>query len=456
LKLVETLADFKSFKTQYERQPSVVIPIFSDSREHPGSNTLCFLGAYLFTDRILYGLPFNHYEATNLPLDWVFQLTNGKIFTPDKKRLMYVLFNTPKMYDIQSLEYVSKGSITNIRGFRDNVTRELQQKYLSHNDVNRVVPIYKLMEYCANYIEHIVELLDNRVELMTTDPHGYQFLSDIAIPALHFIESAGLHVDEAKFRQHFGSKGSVTNNIVFSEYNLFTAAGRPSCRYGGINYAALNKDDGTRTAFTSRFDDGKLFLIDFESFHVRLIGALIDYKLPDTSVHEYFGKQYFNTDNLTQEQYDESKVMTFRNLYSDIESEIPFFRKVRVFKQQLWEQINRIGFIQSPLYKKRIQLCHIWEPSVSKVFNYLVQFMETEYNMTALSALPGIYAGKKSKVILYTYDSILIDYSYSDGPLLLRDTIDLLETNVRPERFPTRVYCGDNYGEMTKVDMFKP
>ena len=45
----------------------------------------------------------------------------------------------------------------------------------------------------------------------------------------------------------------TTTGYVFSEYNLFTSTGRPSNRFGGINFAALNKKDGSRERFISRY-----------------------------------------------------------------------------------------------------------------------------------------------------------------------------------------------------------
>jgi hypothetical protein len=57
----------------------------------------------------------------------------------------------------------------------------------------------------------------------------------------------------------------------------------------------MNKEDGTRSAFCSRFESGALVEMDFDSYHVRLIAKLIGYKLPLTSVHDYLGRFYFDT-----------------------------------------------------------------------------------------------------------------------------------------------------------------
>ena len=54
--------------------------------------------------------------------------------------------------------------------------------------------------------------------------------------------------------------------------------------------------------------------MDFDAYHPRLIADIIDYNLPDGSVHEYFGKQYFGKSNLSEEEYEQSKKITFRFL----------------------------------------------------------------------------------------------------------------------------------------------
>ena len=74
--------------------------------------------------------------------------------------------------------------------------------------------------------------------------------------------------------------------MVYTEYNPYTITSRPSNRHGGVNFSALNKKDGSRESFIP--PDGSLFLqFDYDNYHVRLIGKLIKYKLPDTSVHQW-------------------------------------------------------------------------------------------------------------------------------------------------------------------------
>ena len=80
--------------------------------------------------------------------------------------------------------------------------------------------------------------------------------------------------------------------IIYSEYNPYTSTGRPSNRFGGLNFAALNKSDGSRKQFISRFSNGVLVEMDFDAYHLRLIADKIGYDFPSGSVHEHMSKFY--------------------------------------------------------------------------------------------------------------------------------------------------------------------
>ena len=158
-----------------------------------------------------------------------------------------------------------------------------------------------------------------------------EWVDDTMIPLLSDIERYGIGVDTEKFIDRWKDnqkhiRTTEQGNVVYTEYNPYTITSRPSNRHGGVNFSALNKKDGSRESFIP--PDGSLFLqFDYDIYHVRLIGKLIKYKLPDTSVHQWLADQYGCS-------YDESKGRTFRILYggvSDEDRKIPFFDKVDKF-----------------------------------------------------------------------------------------------------------------------------
>lgn len=456
MKIIEDRTEFNTFIKEFINQGSILVPIPVDHRRHQATNELCLMGVCeLFSGETVV-LPFNHPEANNLPSELMGQLADGlEIWTPDAKKMSFLIERMwqPPLWtpigDIQSLEYLATGNVTDPNTFYSPEMRRTHERHRNEIGVNQAIPLYKWADFIAKYCEHLCRVFKEHGDEAISD--GYKYLIETAIPSLQWVEESGLHVDPKKLREHFTVDDRfITNNLVYSHYNLFTAAGRPSCTFGGINFAALNKSSGERAAFTSRFRDGMLVNVDFESYHVRLIANHIGYKLPAIPSHEYFGQYYFGTKKLTDEQYEESKIKTFHLLYSSEPSDIPFFAKVAKFKEQLWEDIQRDGAVRSPITGKLIKLDHIHEPRASKVFNYFVQFMETEQNLTFLLALQRFFEYKKSKIILYNYDSFLIDYSMSDGGDLLLDVVGYLEHD---KKFPVRVKYGKTFDDMKALNL---
>ena len=128
--------------------------------------------------------------------------------------------------------------------------------------------------------------------------------------------------------------GMLKNDkLVYTQYNNFTSTGRPSNRFGGLNFAALNKTDGSRKPYISRFGSkGKLVEFDYDAYHLRLIGEVVGYEFPLTSVHQYFA-------DIFKVSYEEAKVNSFRLLYGeipwDIAKNVEFFGKVKEFVDKL-------------------------------------------------------------------------------------------------------------------------
>jgi hypothetical protein len=172
-----------------------------------------------------------------------------------------------------------------------------------------------------------------------------------------------------------------------------------------------------------------------------LIGDIVKHNFPEENLHTYFGKQYFRKEELSEEEYKESKMLTFKFLYSTVAPEyasIEFFRKVEEFKLNLWNLCTSQGYIESPVSKKKI--FKTTDLSKSKLFNYLLQAVETEVSMIFIKEVIRLLKGKESKLVLYTYDSFLIDFCPNDGKTLLQNLIELIKH--------ARVKVGKNYKDL--------
>jgi len=279
-----------------------------------------------------------------------------------------------------------------------------------------------------------------------------KMVEKIMVGALHSRKDTELlyktyNVDVLETLQKIESNGLQTvNNMVYSEYNPYTATGRPSNRFGGMNFAALNKKDGSRKQFISRYgEDGMLVEMDYDAYHLRLIGDVVDYKFPKGSVHKHMAKLY-NT------SYDEAKGLSFQYLYGHIPDDViktnPFFARVQSYIDGVWERYKSNNFIESDIYNKRIYRENLSDMNKNKVFNYLIQLMETENNMRMLTELLPKIDGYKSKLVLYNYDSFLFDFHMKDGLKFIKMVKKIVE---QKGKYPVKIARGSNYHQMKDI-----
>lgn len=292
-------------------------------------------------------------------------------------------------------------------------------------NVNRIIPLYSHLESMQEIGRQL------RPKNGMTD--RYKRMYHHYIPSVFSsIERRGVPVNDELFLNHYGQdKGYlVQENRVYTSYNLYTKTGRPSNTHGGINYAALNKTDGSREIFQT---DKLLVNIDFNSYHLHLICKKLGIEIPN-DLHSWLGKQYFGVENLTQDQYEEAKKITFRNLYGyqleERVKHIDLFNRVEELQENLWAQYQSAGYLLTD-YDNEIV---VDSPSKNKVFNYYIQSLETETNAKQLHSL--IVNGVTP--ILYTYDSMVFEIT----PDEVEFTRDVLKNKLL---FPYTAKVGHNF-----------
>ncbi len=418
--IIENPIEFESFLEEYKESDCIVIPILSDINLHPLENTLCAIYVKLI-DGDEYILPFNHGESMNLDLSLFDELNSDhKKYVYDRKQLNHIV-KWDNVIDINLQYYMEYNKPLSTEDISTNSHDYFSRKYYKTKNINRVIPLLKHLELCRKLSNEYQKYIDLKV---------HQEYNDEVIDNLTYIESSGLRHND---------------KIVYSEYNLYTSTGRPSNRYGGVNFAALNKSDESRKPFKSRFDKGMLVEFDYDAYHLRLIGEVVDYKFPEGSVHEHMSK-FYGCD------YQESKNRSFQYLYGHIPIEVvqinPFFGKVHDYINKIWSEYKQGDFITSNIYNKKIYRKNLSEMSRNKLFNYLIQLMETENNMKVLSNLIPFLESYKSKLILYSYDSFLFDFNLDDGVDFLKKIKKIIESN---GLFPTKTSKGTNYHEMEDI-----
>lgn len=445
MQIVETIEEFETMVSNIHDQLVLMIPYFSDVRSHPVVNPVSLI--YLTTGSQQYVLVINHDDGRHLPSNCLstlqHRLRHTNIITPSKKRLLHVLPALERITDIDSISYINDGEIREEASFySSSMIMAIQRNRFFTSRAPVCIPLMVILEFFEMWAEYLWNVYGRR-----TNQELLDMMNEQIIPVCFEMEHKGIHIDSNKFIKKYGFKSAdlINNGLVYCEYNPYTVAGRVSNHFGGINYASINKSDGTREMFVSRHKKGGMVLIDFESFHLRLIADLIGFDAPTEPFHEFMVKQYFKTDVFSPDLYDEGKRKTFQNLYSSHRDvSIPFFADVDRWEQIMWKTFVTEGKLQ--LSDGRILIYEKMEnPSPGKMFNYILQWQETVIAFKALQNVTPLYKNIDSAIVLFTYDSILIDYNLEDGKELLQETVARLEQN---GRFPVRVYAGPSYNNL--------
>ena len=418
--IVENKKQLKEFIKKYKSEDSILIPVFCDDNKHPIETEISVLYVQ-FMDEQEYILPVNHSETLNIEIP---DLNSKTIkYTYDRKQLNHYI-KLDNVIDVNLLHYMATGVPLDIEQIDTNAHYYFHTKHYKKSNINKIIPVLKHLEYCRKVGRVLKDTINEFKETVNLS------YNNEVLDNLTYIESNGLQ---------------TTDGVVYSEYNPYTSTGRPSNRFGGTNFAALNKTDGSRKPYESRFKNGVLVEMDFDAYHLRLIADKVDYKFPEGSVHEHMAKFY-------KCDYEESKRKSFQYLYGKIPIEVwqlnLYFSSVHDFIEDLWKEWKSKEFIVSDIYNKRIYKRNLSDMSSNKLFNYTIQLMETENNMKVLTKLIPEIENNKSKLILYSYDSFLFDFNIEDGLEYLKKIKDIIEQD---GKFPVKVSWGLNYHEMTDI-----
>ena len=361
----------------------------------------------------------NHCEGFSLDLKLIesFLQKHSKVYLLDKKLHSYYL-DLPNSIDVQ---FICLDKNNEYSSFECNtpVHRDFYIKYPKLPTINEIIPISKHYEKCQCLYQMVKDYFELEMDIE---------LQDKLIEAYKTVEQAGIKVDLSclhKKYQFQHQEYSLLGDTIYSYYNLYNLTGRPTNSFNSVNFLAIPKDKDFRECFVPKND----FLVefDFDAYHLRLISALIGFEPPKESMHNYLGRAYFHVDELTDEQYKESKAITFKQLYGGIEKQyehIDFFSSLNEFINQEWKKYNAHKALILPtgrILKKLLGMNKL------KLFNYIVQNLETKENIYKILEINKLLSKKKTKLILITYDSFLFDFCQEDGKNLLKKIKEILE-----------------------------
>ena len=385
------------------------------------------IAIYLNVNFKSYIIPLSHLECINQDRNHVLRLLQDYEFCVlDKKSSLH------------AAPHISYTDIQHSIPLLDQHTTNAHQWYyrkFPHTKVNKMIPIGKHLERCEAKLRAIIDCSPEETN---------EYYDSILLPVLYELEKNALKFND-KFDDYFKpkcKKFSIKEDHIYGWYNPYTTTGRPVNNFNGINFVGLKHDNGERDTFEP---DNDFFVeMDYDGYHPRLIGDIVDYQFED-NVHNTLAEIYFKSKKITPEQYKESKTLTFRQIYGGIDKanlHHPFFFKTQNFIDIIWETFNKNGYIDVGSY--RIKKDDHPKIHAQKLFNYYIQATETETNIRKIQVIQDYLKTKQTRLVLYIYDAFIFDVSKQDGKQTL---IDL--ENILSEKFPIKVKVGKHYGALS-------
>lgn len=424
--LIETSDQFKRLSEEGSGE-YFMLPVYRHPEIHPAIYAPLFLYVHDIKDQKDYIINFFHSQALAIDIllvkEWV--KTLDIIYTPDRKAFSHFCYN-PNTRDLNLVE------IPEIKKTNHTVN-QYSQRFYEDPDLNNIIPIVKHLEQC----QEIYQAYSNIINKYQPNPYHEDF-SDV----FWFIERNGIKVNSA-FERYFELKRpflSLMNTWVFSQYNLNTTTGRPSNTFNSLNFAALNKENGCRSVFIPRNDF--LMELDLTAYHPTLIAQKVGYESKTGDIYQDFADE-FNMDR------SEAKNLVFKQLYGhvfDQYKDFEFFKLTQNLIQEYWKVFENKGKIVIPETGKVFLKKELGEMNPQKLFNYIIQHTETFNNVAILKEIFYIINNRATKVILYTYDAVLIDVSKEDKEII-RQILDIFEQ----KQLKVKISYGPDYNNLSSL-----
>ena len=332
------------------------------------------------------------------------------LYCRDKKEILHY-FPNKTLYDITPPPH------TYIRPTTQ--THDLYyRKHQDNRELNLIIPIVKHYELC----ETIFRDLKANINIEKTKYD--EFFNNKVSLVFNAIERNGVRIHNKTFEEYFHP---VDGEYVYTQFNLKTTTTRPSNKFKNVNYAALNKENGCRKSFIPR--NNRFVEIDISAYHPSLAARLTNYEFATNDIHSHFATLY-NVD------YKKSKELTFKQLYGGVfenYKKLEFFQGIEKYVGDNWKKFQSDGFIECPVSGYRYEKEKLQNMNPQKLFNYVLQNLETSMNVRILWDMFCILRNCKTKLVLYTYDSFLFDLDDSEENMLeeIRNVFKKYQLNIK-------------------------
>lgn len=325
-------------------------------------------------------------------------------------QLTYYLYTNQKMVTVQNI---------------------MMEKYMQYQyqDLDKIIPL-SLYINCFLQLIYQVQQINLNIQMLENKQIG--FYNHIVLPEFFIIENNGIRFN---------------NEIKKYQYKFSTKAGRPTIIsewIKGYNLLTIPKDSAIRQNFKSRFgNNGYLLQIDFHAFHIYIISKILHYDISNiTDVYSHFAKQLYGSEQAQNRQ--KAKVQCFQILYGygDILSlNHQFFTKFHQFREQLWNSYLN----NEKQYLPSIERISKNISSKEKLINYFILNLQLKVNIQKIKEINKYVANFNSRIVLYKYDSILLDVHVEDKDLV-KNVINIMKKG----GYSISVNAGTDYGNMFK------
>ena len=291
-------------------------------------------------------------------------------------------------------------------------------KHKDNPELNLIIPIVKHYELCE------IIFGDLKANINKEKTKYDEFFNNKTSMVFNAIERNGVRIHNETFSEYFHP---VDGEYIHTQFNLKTTTTRPSNKFKNVNYAALNKENGCRKSFIPR--NNRFVEIDISAYHPSLAASLIGYDFANIDIHAHFATLY-NVD------YKKSKELTFKQLYGGVFENyrhLEFFQGIEKYVGETWRKFESDGFVECEVSGYRYEKENLQNMNPQKLFNYLLQNLETSMNVRILWDMCVILRKFKTKLVLYTYDSFLFDLDDSEEDILdeIREVFKKYKLNIK-------------------------
>ena len=281
--IVENLDQLKEFYNKGYKEAYIEVIPYS-YKTHPVKTPISLVYIRPLNATKGYIIAINHSETLRLNNEYIVELINSynRLYVWGKKEFLHY-FVHKNIIDVSLASFEYEMETTKAHQI-------LSQRVKDKLDINRIVPIVKHYETCEKNYNNLKKYFNVPVN---------EFYNNRVPLVFNAIERNGIQVDRKLFKEHFNQDWG---DKVYTQYNYRTTTTRPSNRFGGVNFAALNKDNGCRQVFIPKNE--KLLEIDISAYHPTLAASLIGYTFDSGDIHKSFAKMY-------GVDYQKAKELTF-------------------------------------------------------------------------------------------------------------------------------------------------